>query len=265
MIGDAEARRWARYLGVALDQIRRDHLISHVLFALGALPLDLVFIGGTALCRTHLDGARVSEDIDIVVDRPATCVETFTQWLPSRLHRDYSDLAVTGPIKASRGIRFRLHSQDIPLVEVQVIGGQREDADVPVEMYPVSLRYDELPPNVALPVPSRHGFVSMKYLAYRDRRAPRDLFDLAHLAIAGAFDAAAVHLITSMSGAPPDPAELRSLPTVIRTTWYDQLAHQTGELMDPEVALGIVHDAVTSATEYSSHREAESSDGQGAG
>jgi len=41
-------------LGVDLEQVRRDHLISHVLAAIaeGVATDDLVFFGGTALSRT---------------------------------------------------------------------------------------------------------------------------------------------------------------------------------------------------------------------
>ena len=64
MIGEAEANHWAQTFGVDLTQVRRDHLISHILAVLPEVLglADAVFIGGTALCRTHLDGLRMSED-----------------------------------------------------------------------------------------------------------------------------------------------------------------------------------------------------------
>lgn len=45
----------AERFGADLEQVRRDHLISHVLAAIAAdVPTDdLVFFGGTALSRTH--------------------------------------------------------------------------------------------------------------------------------------------------------------------------------------------------------------------
>ena len=48
--------------------MRRDHLISHILAALPAISglADAPFIGATFLCRTHLDGLRVSEDVDLL-------------------------------------------------------------------------------------------------------------------------------------------------------------------------------------------------------
>jgi predicted nucleotidyltransferase component of viral defense system len=42
--------------GVDMAQVRRDHLISHVLAAISVrvLSTDVVFFGGTALSRTYL-------------------------------------------------------------------------------------------------------------------------------------------------------------------------------------------------------------------
>jgi predicted nucleotidyltransferase component of viral defense system len=64
----AEWEQVASRFGVAMEQVRRDHLISHVLAAIssGVSTDDLVFIGGTALSRTHLADARLSEDIDLI-------------------------------------------------------------------------------------------------------------------------------------------------------------------------------------------------------
>jgi hypothetical protein len=64
----------AEQFGADAEQVRRDHLISHVRAALarGVSADDLVFIGGTALSRTHLADARLSEDIDLVALAPRT-------------------------------------------------------------------------------------------------------------------------------------------------------------------------------------------------
>ena len=49
MLRRGELARWAAAFGVADEQIRRDHLISHVLGALSAMDgPGLVFYGGTA-------------------------------------------------------------------------------------------------------------------------------------------------------------------------------------------------------------------------
>lgn len=51
----------ASQFGVGVEQVRRDHLISHVLAVIAtSLPTDeIIFYGGTALSRTWLPKARV--------------------------------------------------------------------------------------------------------------------------------------------------------------------------------------------------------------
>jgi predicted nucleotidyltransferase component of viral defense system len=55
----AEWQQVASRFGVGMEQVRRDHLISHVLAAISCdVSTDaLVFFGGTALSRTHLADA----------------------------------------------------------------------------------------------------------------------------------------------------------------------------------------------------------------
>ena len=59
-----------------MEQVRRDHLISHLLGAIAAgVPTnDLVFFGGTALSRSYLTDARLSEDIDLIALAPRSDV-----------------------------------------------------------------------------------------------------------------------------------------------------------------------------------------------
>ena len=245
MISDGEGRRWAHHLGVALDQIRRDHLVSHVLFALSELPSqDFSFVGGTALYRTDFAGLRLSEDIVLLVQEPGNWTDMLTRQLPRRLRRDYPDLSVTAPSRASRSQRHHVTAPGVPGVEIQLIKMQAEDAAIQMDMRPVSLRYDGLPSSVQLRVPSAAGFVAMKYVAYRDRHEPRDLFDLAHLTLGGAFDAAAFRMIQHLSGASPQLEELRRLQPVTADAWHERLSHQTGDLMDADEALTIVRNAV---------------------
>ena len=68
----AEMEQVASRFGVGMEQVRRDHLISHVLasIASGISTDDLVFFGGTALSRAHLADARLSEDIDLIAHIP---------------------------------------------------------------------------------------------------------------------------------------------------------------------------------------------------
>lgn len=53
VLSDAELRDVSRGFGVAADEVSD----------------DVVFFGGTALCRTHLPDLRLSEDIDLIAVR----------------------------------------------------------------------------------------------------------------------------------------------------------------------------------------------------
>ena len=66
-LDDDEARAAAARFGVAIEQVRRDHLISHILAAISnACAEQVIFFGGTALARAHLPQGRLSEDIDLI-------------------------------------------------------------------------------------------------------------------------------------------------------------------------------------------------------
>lgn len=100
------------------------------------------------------------------------------------------------------------------------VRSQREDNDIPVATQAVSLRYAGLPSTVTLPVPSKHGFIAMKCLAYRDRHAPRDL---------SASRISRSSSIRRQSGSSPpcpvptSPSEFTSLPPEIAARQQDQL------------------------------------------
>lgn len=56
-----EARTVADRFVVAMEQVRRDHLISHILAAVSQFHRDaVIFFGGTALARAHLPEDRKS-------------------------------------------------------------------------------------------------------------------------------------------------------------------------------------------------------------
>jgi predicted nucleotidyltransferase component of viral defense system len=76
--------------GVAEQQVRRDHLIGHMLAALATLDEpSMVFFGGTALTWTHLPTGRLSEDIDLFVVGRARVAATIESTLPRRLRREF--------------------------------------------------------------------------------------------------------------------------------------------------------------------------------
>lgn len=247
MIDDAEATTWARRFGVDVTQVRRDHLVSHILNALPAIDSlpDMAFIGGTSLCRTHLDGLRVSEDVDLLTSGVEEAADALARALGRLLRREYPDVAVSLPTPVPRGRQVQLTASDTPPVEVQLIRRQAEDDALVLERTPAALRYKRLPESVHLRIPTVETFVAMKYAAFRDRQEARDLFDLAHLAQAGAFVHAAAGILTELTGAPPMASELRRLPAHTVATWSPQLNHQTRIRMTPEDARRIVELAVS--------------------
>ncbi|MCI2424333.1 nucleotidyl transferase AbiEii/AbiGii toxin family protein [Saccharopolyspora sp. K220] len=67
MLDPDEEQAVAEQFGVARAQVRRDHLISHLLAALSQhLAEQVLFFGGTALSRTFIPEGRLSEDIDLM-------------------------------------------------------------------------------------------------------------------------------------------------------------------------------------------------------
>jgi hypothetical protein len=92
--------------GVAEDQVRRDHLISHILVALVELNAPVVFFGGTALARTHLadpfDGARLSEDVDLHTEQRRAVALLLETKLPRALRREFPGAAWDVPLSSVR-------------------------------------------------------------------------------------------------------------------------------------------------------------------
>ena len=79
MISADEVRKHAAEFGVPERQVERDHLISHVLYALSRIvPQEFTFFGGTALCRTWCRDARLSEDVDLLVEDHVVATEELT-------------------------------------------------------------------------------------------------------------------------------------------------------------------------------------------
>lgn len=92
-----EASATAARFGVAVEQVRRDHLISHVLAALSRSHReDLIFFGGTALSRTYLPTGRLSEDIDLIaVEARRPTAATIERTLVDALRRSHGRVVWT--------------------------------------------------------------------------------------------------------------------------------------------------------------------------
>lgn len=261
MLTATQTARFAAELGVAEAQVRLDHLLSHLLSALatgvgvgGADDDSMVLIGGTALCRTHLTTPpwrRVSEDLDLLVlsDR-AVVAQWCERALPVALHREFPDAAwVLGPTRA-RSPAPALFQGGGASVRVQLLpvsGGWAAWRRVPRERRAVDLRYPDTPGSVDLLVPTLEGFAAMKLLAWEERQAERDLFDLTGLTALQAFTTTTVEVFSALGARPPDPRRYQRLPTTVRERWHDQLAHQTPDLPEPDDCLRRVAAAVDAA------------------
>lgn len=94
MLAPSDLAAVAEEFGVSDAQVRRDHLISHLLAALSrTVRGDVLFFGGTALARTHLPFGRLSEDIDLISLGPRTPTAAAVQTaLASGARREFGRL-----------------------------------------------------------------------------------------------------------------------------------------------------------------------------
>ncbi len=241
MIGRDELRRWVDYFGAPESQVRRDHLVSHVLVHLPELAAGATFFGGTALCRTHLRDRRLSEDIDLLVESVSEVSNEFDAHLPRLLRREYP------------GVRLRWD----PVGEIQTGDVRTDDVNVRLQlvlmdsslrMYPtastdVSLRYDDLPTEFRFKCPTPAGAAAMKLNAWGERFAPRDLCDLYGLVKAGALTAEALAIASSASrSVQPHSFDATALPS--ESSWQAALGNQMREPPPREVALATVRSTV---------------------
>lgn len=218
----------AERFGVDMEQVRRDHLISYLLGAIAAgVPSDdVVFFGGTALSRTYLTDARLSEDIDLIALAPradvAAQIEAATRRGLARSHGRPTwrpELSATsGSQPATVGV------EGTASVQVQLLSG--EGHLWPTEVRDIDQRYSDAPP-ARLRTLTAAGFAAAKLTAWMDRHAPRDLYDLWALAERGLIDADALDVFTRCGphGRPPTGWVFKDAPD--ETAWRRALGHQT--------------------------------------
>jgi predicted nucleotidyltransferase component of viral defense system len=236
----------ADMFGVAEDQVRRDHLISHVLAALPELVPEILFVGGTALARTHLAnpaaGGRLSEDIDLWAPERDEVATALDERLPRLLRREFPGTSWDPPLRSAKSAiepGLLVTTGDLR-VRVQLLD-HGDWARWPSETVQIETRYRDITSEVELRVPTLQAFAAMKTLAWADRHAARDLYDLARLAELGALTREAAELVRDATGASVQKYEFVSLPA--RLEWRAQLAHQTLDLPTPERDLELVRDA----------------------
>lgn len=241
MLSTTELRRWVDHFGTSERQIRRDHMLSHVLLHLPELLPEAVFFGGTALCRTHLVGWRLSEDVDLLVTELGRSAGVLEEELPTLLRREHPEAR----LEWRPGEEGRLGSLRVGDLEVRL---QLVRSDASYERYPVAptdvhLRYEDLPHAVRLVCPTAVGAGAMKLSAWAERALPRDLCDLFGLLDAGFLTEETVE-IAAAAGTRIQAHHFDGdrLPT--EETWQAALGHQMREIPDRTHALSAVRRAV---------------------
>lgn len=223
------------------EQIRRDHLLSHVLASLPDLLDGVTFIGGTALCRTHLADWRLSEDVDLLVEHPSRCSEILDKGLGPALRREHPGLSLVW--ERDRHLHVGEVRSANSVMRVQLVPFDDSYGRYPVAVQQVQLRYEDLPSTVELACPDPIGAGAMKLNAWVDRAAPRDLVDLYGLVVRDLLDRDSL----DVAAAAAQPVQLHSfsverLPTA--ESWSAALDRQMPTPPGPEEALGAVRERV---------------------
>lgn len=245
-----DMERVASTFGVGMEQVRRDHLISHVLAAIASdIETDhLVFFGGTALSRTHLADGRLSEDIDLVARIPrGRIAEQIERAVRRGLARSHGRPTWQPALTATTGSQATVLSvPDGTSVQVQLLGG--EGYTWPTEVVQVEQRYSDAPP-ARLRVPTADAFAAAKLGAWIDRGTPRDLYDLWAMGKRRLIGQSALRVFTShgpFGKPPPGWVFDRKLD---EGEWNRALGHQTQLHVSAREAIAAVREAWSDAAQ----------------
>lgn len=226
VLADSDLSRVIERFGVSADQVRRDHLISHVLAAVAAVP-GFVFLGGTALTRTVLPDLRLSEDIDLIAPDPrGEAAQALEVSIDRALARSFGEVAwAPRPSETRHPHTAVLLVAERLSVQVQVLDPVGYPA-WPTTLRRVDQRYADAP-SARLRVLTEAAFAASKLDAWLNRRAARDLYDLWALARSGHITPEAADLVTSLTSwtTLPSRAEWGSAPE--ERQWQLDLGHQT--------------------------------------
>lgn len=205
-------------------QVRRDHAISHILAAIQNLKSGMVFYGGTALSRTFLADGRLSEDIDLYTeDRKKLCQEL--DEIPDLIEQEFPEANWQKmPSRLRDAESTNLSCGSSIQIRLQIVDSHPRDwQKVPAELAEIYQRYSDVS-HTRLFVPTFDGFVAMKALAWFDRRAARDLFDLEALSRKGGVTENARDLVQSLRGY---RLSKEMLEWKVAGNWNEELANQT--------------------------------------
>ncbi|MBY0443139.1 MAG: nucleotidyl transferase AbiEii/AbiGii toxin family protein [Mycobacteriaceae bacterium] len=240
---DREAARF----GAADDQVRRDHAISHILGAISShLRQDVIFFGGTALSRTHLVHARLSEDIDLIArGKRSQIANRLVSAINMALLRPYGRLSWS-PSLTTHDVEPAIIETATGLsIRVQLLD-KHGYQPWPTELRDIEQRYQDAPP-ATLIVPTIESFVGWKTTAWHMRGASRDLYDLWALAQAGAITAKAADLFAKHGTTGNRPSEFIFAKAPSQEQWQASLSGQTRLEVTAAEALAVVRNAWASA------------------
>ncbi len=239
VLDPAELRAVAEQFGVADEQVRRDHLISHVLAAIEGVD-GVVFYGGTALTRTVLPELRLSEDIDLMAVRPRSAVaQDLVAAIDRGLARSFGEVRWQPPLEMTRDAQpSTLEVQGRLSVQVQVVSQSRR-AVWPTQRRAITQRYSDAPQAV-LETLTDAGFAAAKISAWLDRAAERDLFDLHAMSQSGLLTTNAIGLVRKQTNWTAFPNRVVWPQPPSEADWQMQLGHQTRLMVDADTAHRLV-------------------------
>jgi predicted nucleotidyltransferase component of viral defense system len=242
-LSQADLDRETGRFGVADEQVRRDHAISHVLAGISKdLRNDVMFFGGTALSRTHLISARLSEDIDLVaLGNRAETAERLTNAISSALLRTHGRVSWAPAFTAKDTEPAIVETPTGIAIRVQLLAGQGYQP-WPTELRDIEQRYSDVP-SATLIVPTIESFVGWKATAWHDRGAARDLYDLWALADAGFITRAAADLFAKHGPTATLRREFMFAKAPTETEWQASLSAQTRLAVTAADAMAIVRRA----------------------
>lgn len=245
MLDPDEEHAIAERFGVARTQVRRDHLISHLLAALSEhAAADVLFFGGTALSRTFAPDGRLSEDIDLIArDKRRAIAERLDKTLLRATRREFPGLQWQPPLSAARDTAPAiLSAPDGTTVRIQLLNATGY-APWPTERQQLVQRYSDAPA-ATLTVPTAPSFAAWKTAAWIDRAASRDLWLLANI---GAFNTEAATLFAKLGQTNKAPTRELFTHAPDEPTWRRELAGQTRLRITATEALNTVQRAWANA------------------
>jgi predicted nucleotidyltransferase component of viral defense system len=211
--------------GVSEAQVRRDFVISWMLWAIAESTPDVVFLGGTALNRTLLTNLRLSEDIDLMPTSPRSQVAAaLHEGLTFHLERGFGQVIADIPLHNTRHPAASIYEVGAQKIRVQLV--DHDSYQWPWHSASIHQRYQGCPP-ATLKTLTSEGFAAAKTTAWCERNAPRDLYDLWAMASAGLITPAAAETFRrhGPTNQRPSPAIFPAEPPN-EQEWRNALSHQ---------------------------------------